>query len=477
MFGFLTLGEKLQLKGLMKQRIAEEAKLDLNEKEINIVGKATDKEDDDILDTEVEDEEVLEDTKVEVEYKEDDSNDLLVKKSETDWKDKIGALIGKMGDSWRCRECGKMADNSKDRWRLKVHVEIHLAGVVHTCTMCGHKSTTSAALGQHKYKNHKDEMQTMKSAALKYNCNICGKGSRTRKGLVNHTYKRLKSSSRMSNAGYRKKLFQCKLCGKGSITSKSLQGHMYKWHRGIPKVEGKYKCGVCGKGSKTAKGRQLHKYKYHKNKQISEEPVVDGPLTESNEEDCVNIKEDSYVTKKDALIKEIGVQIEKVKREVQILHEQSKERTLDKETDAENGPEDILEKEVDDSVIDEGNISGDTSMVEDLAEVHQKSMSVCAREGEMWTCTKCGKKAEDKHKHNLFRHAEVHLEGLAFPCDECGKVSRSSHGLYQHKAKVHPKDRVESQYKCAVCGKGSKTFKGLESHRYKYHKAGVKTQK
>ena len=102
MFGFLTLGEKLQLKGLMKQRVAEEGKLDLNEKDINIVGKATDKEDDDILEdlaTEIEDEEVLEDTKVEDEYKEDDSNDLLVKESETDqdWKDKIGGFVAVSG--------------------------------------------------------------------------------------------------------------------------------------------------------------------------------------------------------------------------------------------------------------------------------------------------------------------------------------------------------------------------------------------
>ena len=60
------------------------------------------------------------------------------------------------------------------------------------------------------------------------------------------------------------------------------------------------------------------------------------------------------------------------------------------------------------------------------------------KQGEVWTCTKCGKSAVDaRAKFNLKRHIEVHIEGVAYNCEICGKTSGSKNGLAQHKAKYH----------------------------------------
>ena len=54
-----------------------------------------------------------------------------------------------------------------------------------------------------------------------------------------------------------------------------------------------------------------------------------------------------------------------------------------------------------------------------------------------WKCTVCGKKA--KTKYNMKMHIEIHLEGLSYPCNQCGKVSRSSNALIAHVSTFHRK--------------------------------------
>ena len=45
---------------------------------------------------------------------------------------------------------------------------------------------------------------------------------------------------------------------------------------------------------------------------------------------------------------------------------------------------------------------------------------------------------ESKDKYNLLKHVQRHLEeGKVFPCNFCGKESRSSNGLSQHITKRH----------------------------------------
>ena len=71
-------------------------------------------------------------------------------------EEKIEGMMEKMGDIWRCVVCGKVASDSKARGNLKRHVETHLEGISHPCDICGHTSTSSGGLYQHKAKKHSD---------------------------------------------------------------------------------------------------------------------------------------------------------------------------------------------------------------------------------------------------------------------------------------------------------------------------------
>ena len=56
-------------------------------------------------------------------------------------------------------------------------------------------------------------------------------------------------------------------------------------------------------------------------------------------------------------------------------------------------------------------------------------------QGSMASCNVCGKQGPLKH---MPHHIEAfHISGVSHPCDICGKVSRSRHGLSMHKVQVH----------------------------------------
>ena len=65
-------------------------------------------------------------------------------------------MMEKRGEVWKCIVCGKVAQDSKARGNLKRHVETHLEGVSHPCDICGHSSTSSGGLYQHKAKKHSE---------------------------------------------------------------------------------------------------------------------------------------------------------------------------------------------------------------------------------------------------------------------------------------------------------------------------------
>ena len=111
-----------------------------------------------------------------------------------------------------------------------------------------------------------------------------------------------------------------------------------------------------------------------------------------------------------------------------------------------------------------------------LDEVEERAEALIALVGEMLYCGDCGKAMPKEKKWAMRRHVEVHLVGMSFVCELCGKHSKSTHGLYQHKAKNHPELKIIKQltanFKCDICGKGSKTEKGLSNHKWKYHRGG-----
>ena len=51
-----------------------------------------------------------------------------------------------------------------------------------------------------------------------------------------------------------------------------------------------------------------------------------------------------------------------------------------------------------------------------------------------WKCGKCPRIAN--HKVHIKEHVETHIEGLAFPCQDCDKTFRTRHSLRAHKNKI-----------------------------------------
>ena len=58
----------------------------------------------------------------------------------------------------------------------------------------------------------------------------------------------------------------------------------------------------------------------------------------------------------------------------------------------------------------------------------------------IWKCTVCGKETKGVRAKILLRpHIETHMEGLSYPCNQCGIVSRSRNALHVHISRNHRK--------------------------------------
>ena len=54
-----------------------------------------------------------------------------------------------------------------------------------------------------------------------------------------------------------------------------------------------------------------------------------------------------------------------------------------------------------------------------------------------WKCKMCGR--ETKHRTDMTRHVETHIEGVSYPCNQCDVVKRSSNSLHAHVSRAHRK--------------------------------------
>ena len=81
------------------------------------------------------------------------------------------------------------------------------------------------------------------------------------------------------------------------------------------------------------------------------------------------------------------------------------------------------------------NIDGDAAS--NIREIEAKIAEYILRNDDgTYGCKLCGK-AGVKKTTNMKNHVETHLEGLSFPCQQCGKTFRSRHILKNHKFRHH----------------------------------------
>ena len=75
---------------------------------------------------------------------------------------------------------------------------------------------------------------------------------------------------------------------------------------------------------------------------------------------------------------------------------------------------------------------------ENVYEVAKRAVEdILIKDGDSWVCKVCNKSS--KKIFDMRRHAEVHIEGLSFPCQLCGDTFRSRTKLVNHKQSKHRK--------------------------------------
>ena len=52
-----------------------------------------------------------------------------------------------------------------------------------------------------------------------------------------------------------------------------------------------------------------------------------------------------------------------------------------------------------------------------------------------WKCSVCGKTSN--YKQTIERHIETHIQGISYPCNQCGAIKRSSSALSMHITRYH----------------------------------------
>ena len=81
-------------------------------------------------------------------------------------------------------------------------------------------------------------------------------------------------------------------------------------------------------------------------------------------------------------------------------------------------------------------ISIQSSDIHSMEELDQKIEESFSRDATgNFVCHHCNK--TDKRKDNMKEHVEIHFDNLSFPCNFCGKVSRSRNALRVHKSRNH----------------------------------------
>ena len=129
----------------------------------------------------------------------------------------------------------------------------------------------------------------------------------------------------------------------------------------------------------------------------------------------------------------------KLKIEGLIGNEEEKDDTFAFINDHEDENEKIKNDEVKETHIDHVNFGQNR----DIVKVMQTSESTVYQEAkkavddlvmkigkDSWVCKACNKTA--KQSGDIRRHAEIHIEGLSFPCQACGDSFRSRQALHCH---------------------------------------------
>ena len=118
-----------------------------------------------------------------------------------------------------------------------------------------------------------------------------------------------------------------------------------------------------------------------------------------------------------------------VERTPQSTYHQAEGRT--EETQSKSGPRNVKPERR--SLVTNDPLQAPAAIEEVEAKLRE---NIVKDEDGTFSCKLCGKSGV-KHSRNMKNHVETHMEGLAFPCQICGKTFRSRHILNNHKYSDH----------------------------------------
>ena len=101
-----------------------------------------------------------------------------------------------------------------------------------------------------------------------------------------------------------------------------------------------------------------------------------------------------------------------------------------------NENENKLENQADVSFEDRKLVTRIDENMENIAHQIESMIETANGEEFKWRCKVCGK-GMNSRKRDMARHVEIHIEGMSYPCNQCGKISRSSHALVVHVSRDH----------------------------------------
>ena len=77
------------------------------------------------------------------------------------------------------------------------------------------------------------------------------------------------------------------------------------------------------------------------------------------------------------------------------------------------------------------------SQSSEIVDVKSAVDELVEKTGEGYKCKACGKISSSKNSSDIRRHAEIHIEGLAFDCQLCGQTFRCRMNLKNHRINHH----------------------------------------
>jgi len=167
---------------------------------------------------------------------------LEISKKAEKFEDESGSTL------WKCKDCGKVC---KRKDKLDSHIETHLAGFSHPCSLCDKEFKTRDYLRNHIYIMH-----TKKTEPEKVDSDVFPTHAKEQKGnLQMEISKRIEKVTDGENGS----IWKCTVCGKQMKKKDKLASHVETHLEGFT-----HRCVHCAKEHKTRGALAAHISIYHR---------------------------------------------------------------------------------------------------------------------------------------------------------------------------------------------------------------------